>query len=63
MQGKVRLITPFGLPESWPVYIDSRVVEHPRAIFGSGIRRSKLFAPGKALLDLPTVEVIDGLTT
>ncbi len=54
-------ITPFGLPESWPVLIDARVIERERAIFGSGVRKSKLFAPGKSLLDLPTAEVLDGL--
>ncbi len=54
-------ITPFGLPESWPVYVDSRVVKCELAIYGSGVRRSKLFSPGSALLDLPSVEVIDGL--
>lgn len=54
-------ITPFGLPDTWPVFVDSRVIEREQAIYGSGVRRSKLFAPGKTLLDLPAVEVVDGL--
>lgn len=54
-------ITPFGLPDEWPILVDARVIERDEAIFGSGVRRSKLLAPGKALLDLPNVEVIDGL--
>lgn len=54
-------ITPFGLPEGWPVLVDSRVVECERAIYGSGLRKSKLFGPGAALTKLSSVEVIDGL--
>lgn len=54
-------ITPFGLPADWLVLVDSRVIERDRAIFGSGVRRSKLFAPGKTLLDLGNVEVTDQL--
>lgn len=54
-------ITPFGLPVDWPVFVDSRVIERERAIFGSGVRRSKLFAPGAALLGLPSAEIVEGL--
>jgi prolyl-tRNA editing enzyme YbaK/EbsC (Cys-tRNA(Pro) deacylase) len=54
-------ITPFGLPGEWPVLVDSRVLECDFAVFGSGLRRSKLFGTGKSLLDLPSVEVVDGL--
>ena len=54
-------ITPFGLPEEWPVLVDSRVLDSEFACYGSGLRRSKLFGPGKALLELPSVEVIEGL--
>lgn len=56
-------ITPFGLPTDWPVFVDSRVVERERAVFGSGMRMSKIFAPGKSLLALPSVQVIDGLAS
>jgi prolyl-tRNA editing enzyme YbaK/EbsC (Cys-tRNA(Pro) deacylase) len=54
-------ITPFGLPTDWPVLVDSRVIECGFAVYGSGLRKSKLFGPGKVLLELPTVEVIDDL--
>lgn len=54
-------ITPFGLPEDWPVFVDARVLESSFAVFGSGMRRSKLFGPGRVLLDLPNAEVIEGL--
>ncbi|MEU7002062.1 YbaK/EbsC family protein [Nonomuraea sp. NPDC046570] len=51
-------ITPLGLPESWPVLVDTRVAEHPRVIIGSGVRHSKLALPGAALAELKTAEVL-----
>jgi prolyl-tRNA editing enzyme YbaK/EbsC (Cys-tRNA(Pro) deacylase) len=53
-------ITPIGLPD-WPILIDSRVVDIPEALIGSGVRRSKLVLPGAALAELPRAEVIEGL--
>jgi prolyl-tRNA editing enzyme YbaK/EbsC (Cys-tRNA(Pro) deacylase) len=54
-------ITPIGLPSSWPVLIDSAVVQQPYVIIGSGIRGSKLLVPGPLLARLPAADVIDGL--
>jgi prolyl-tRNA editing enzyme YbaK/EbsC (Cys-tRNA(Pro) deacylase) len=54
-------ITPIGLPATWPVLIDSRVVAVPHVVIGSGVRRSKLVLPGPALAELPTAEVIADL--
>jgi prolyl-tRNA editing enzyme YbaK/EbsC (Cys-tRNA(Pro) deacylase) len=54
-------ITPIGLPKSWPVLIDSRVVAVPHVIIGSGVRRSKLVLPGAALATLPGAEVVADL--
>ena len=66
-------ITPVGLPETWRVLIDSRVVtagsasplEDPRergvVIVGSGLRRSKLALAGSLLAGLPGAEVVSGL--
>jgi prolyl-tRNA editing enzyme YbaK/EbsC (Cys-tRNA(Pro) deacylase) len=56
-------ITPVGLPDGWPIFIDSRVVEQPHVVIGSGIRGSKLWLPGAALATLPGAEVIEGLAT
>lgn len=56
-------ITPFGLPADWPVLVDSRVIDREFAVYGSGLRKSKLFGPGKAFLELATAEVIEGLAT
>jgi prolyl-tRNA editing enzyme YbaK/EbsC (Cys-tRNA(Pro) deacylase) len=54
-------ITPFGLPASWPVLVDSAVVEQPYVVVGSGVRRSKLVVPGPALAEIATAEVLPEL--
>ena len=54
-------ITPVGLPDDWPVYVDSRVAESPHVVIGSGVRGSKMVVPGKSLADMPNAEVVDGL--
>lgn len=43
-------ITPIGLPNGWPVYVDETIATTPLLIVGSGIRKSKLVVPG-ALFD------------
>ena len=56
-------ITPIGLPESWPILIDSAVLARQTVVIGSGLRRSKLaLAPG-LLAQLTGAEVIDGLAS
>ncbi|SCL38653.1 Cys-tRNA(Pro) deacylase, prolyl-tRNA editing enzyme YbaK/EbsC [Micromonospora pallida] len=54
-------ITPIGLPEGWPILVDSRVVAMPYVIVGSGVRHSKIALPGAALGALPNAQVIEGL--
>ncbi|HZD71176.1 MAG TPA: YbaK/EbsC family protein [Actinomycetes bacterium] len=54
-------ITPIGLPGGWPILVDAAVAAVPWAVVGSGVRRSKLVLPGKALADLPAAVVLDGL--
>lgn len=54
-------ITPIGLPADWPLLVDAAVAASPRVVVGSGLRRSKLTLPGKALSDLPNAVVLDGL--
>jgi prolyl-tRNA editing enzyme YbaK/EbsC (Cys-tRNA(Pro) deacylase) len=56
-------ITPIGLPAGWPILVDAAVAAAGDVVIGSGVRRSKLVLPGKALGDLPGAEVIDGLAT
>lgn len=52
-------ITPLGLPAAWRLLVDSRALDVELACVGSGLRRSKLFLPGKALGALPGAEVLD----
>lgn len=54
-------ITPFGLPEGWPVLVDPAVARAPAAVVGSGLRRSKIIVAGRLLADLPGAEVVEGL--
>ena len=54
-------ITPIGLPQSWPVLVDSAVVDLPYVLVGSGRRRGKLLVPGKAFAELPGAVVLEGL--
>lgn len=54
-------ITPIGVPADWPILIDSRIVELPEIIVGSGLRRSKIAMPGSALGALPGARVVEGL--
>jgi prolyl-tRNA editing enzyme YbaK/EbsC (Cys-tRNA(Pro) deacylase) len=54
-------ITPIGLPDGWPVFVDQRVVDTPVVIIGSGIRASKILLPGALLAELPAAQVVDGL--
>lgn len=53
-------ITPVGIPTSWRLLLDPRVVTG-HAIIGSGIRGSKLLLPGEVLTLLPGAEVVEGL--
>ncbi|MFE1177372.1 YbaK/EbsC family protein [Streptomyces sp. NPDC058773] len=54
-------ITPVGLPDHWPLLVDSAVADTPYALIGSGSRRGKLIVPGKALAELPGATVLEGL--
>ena len=54
-------ITPIGLPKSWTILVDSRVVAMPHVIVGSGVRHSKIALAGPALGALPGAEVLEGL--
>lgn len=54
-------ITPLGLPDDWPVLVDAAVAASPEVVIGGGVRGSKLFLPGSALLSLAGTEVVEGL--
>jgi prolyl-tRNA editing enzyme YbaK/EbsC (Cys-tRNA(Pro) deacylase) len=54
-------ITPIGLPDDWPVLVDTAVAAAPAIVIGSGVRHSKLALPGALAARLPNVEVTEGL--
>jgi len=54
-------ITPVGLPDGWPIWLDAAVADSPSVCIGAGIRAAKLVVPGAALLMLPGAERIEGL--
>ncbi len=54
-------ITPIGLPDEWPVLVDSRVIEAGVVIIGSGVRPSKILLPGALLARIPGAQVVEGL--
>ena len=54
-------VTPFGLPEGLPLYIDERVMDLDEVIVGGGGRTTKLSVSPSALLRLPNAEVVAGL--
>ncbi|RDG32820.1 YbaK/EbsC family protein [Streptomyces corynorhini] len=54
-------ITPIGLPASWPLLVDSAVLDTEWVLIGSGRRRGKLIVPGKVFAQLPGAVVLEGL--
>jgi prolyl-tRNA editing enzyme YbaK/EbsC (Cys-tRNA(Pro) deacylase) len=54
-------ITPIGLPQGWPVLIDSAVAAADLVVVGSGTRGSKLAVSGSLLAALRGAVVLEGL--
>lgn len=54
-------ITPVGLPDDWPVLVDTAVAAADAVVIGSGIRGSKLALPGALAARLANAEVLAGL--
>ncbi len=54
-------VTPFGLPDNVPVWIDSRVMECKQIILGGGSRSSKIVLTPAMLLKIPNAEVVVNL--
>ncbi|MCB0969150.1 MAG: hypothetical protein KDB37_20150 [Ilumatobacter sp.] len=54
-------VTPYGLPDGLPLWIDARVMEVAEVIVGGGSRNRKLLVPPASLAALPDAEVVDGL--
>ena len=54
-------VTPFGLPEHVPVFVDARVMDAPWIILGGGNRSSKLRVEPATLRSLSSVRILEGL--
>jgi prolyl-tRNA editing enzyme YbaK/EbsC (Cys-tRNA(Pro) deacylase) len=54
-------VTVFGLPAGLPVWVDAAVMGREQIVLGGGSRRWKVIAPSSILLNLPDVEVVNGL--
>lgn len=54
-------VTPFGLPDHIPVWIDARVMDCDRIILGGGNRSSKIIMAPAELAKIPNVEVVHDL--
>jgi len=56
-------ITPVGLPEGMPLWIDPRVLAAGQVCIGAGRRTSKLVLDASELLRLPGAEAVEGLAS
>jgi prolyl-tRNA editing enzyme YbaK/EbsC (Cys-tRNA(Pro) deacylase) len=54
-------VTPFGLPDDLPLYIDSHVIAQRSIVIGGGSRSMKIRLAPAGLLRLHGARVIDGL--
>jgi prolyl-tRNA editing enzyme YbaK/EbsC (Cys-tRNA(Pro) deacylase) len=54
-------VTPFGLPDPLPLWVDARVMRRDRIVLGGGSRSCKVVGPPALLLALPNAEVVEGL--
>ena len=54
-------VTPFGLPEDLPIWIDNLVMEAPKVIIGGGSRNAKIYLTPENLLKLPNTHIVEGL--
>lgn len=54
-------VTPFGLPEDLPLYIDRRVMKRASIVIGGGSRSCKIRLAPEALEQIPRAQVVDDL--
>jgi prolyl-tRNA editing enzyme YbaK/EbsC (Cys-tRNA(Pro) deacylase) len=55
-------VTPFGLPDGVPIYVDGAVFDHDEVIVGGGDRSSKVKLSPDGLLRVPNASRVDGLS-
>ena len=54
-------VTPFGLPDDLPIWVDERVMARERIVLGGGSRDRKVITSPAVLELLPGVEVVPDL--
>ncbi|HMS93129.1 MAG TPA: YbaK/EbsC family protein [Candidatus Saccharibacteria bacterium] len=54
-------MSPIGLPETWPLIIDERVLGIPKLYLGSGIRPSKLVVDGEVGVHITHATVVGNI--
>jgi prolyl-tRNA editing enzyme YbaK/EbsC (Cys-tRNA(Pro) deacylase) len=54
-------VTPFGLPDDIPVFVDAAVMAHPWVIVGGGSRSMKVKVDPEVFARMPNVRVVDSL--
>src|SRR5579863_778514 len=54
-------VTPFGLPDDLPLYVDARVMTQESVVIGGGSRSLKIRLAPAGLLRIPGSAVIEGL--
>ncbi len=54
-------VTPFGLPEELPIYVDARVVEQEEILVGGGNRSTKIFVDPEVFHRMKSASIVEGL--
>lgn len=54
-------VTPFGLPQGLPLWVDAGVVDHARVIVGGGSRSLKILVASEVFHRMPDADVVRGL--
>ena len=55
-------VSPVGLPDDLPIWIDNLVMEAPKVIIGAGSRNAKIYLAPENLLKFPNTHVVEGLS-
>ena len=56
-------VTPFGIPDGFPIYVDARIPSLERCVVGGGSRSMKVTLDPEVFTRMPRVEVVEGLAT
>jgi len=54
-------VTPFALPETMPLFVDSRIMDLDWVIFGAGSRSAKIKTSPQVFTHLPQAKVVEDL--